>query len=260
MSPFKRKSILSPEKISEHDNSSSASILDYIFTKEPIAEVNLFNLIGHGWIGNSDLSHRASIIFENLNHEYKLLFNCIFWNKDRFQRFCIGPSSCIGHHSFKNGNLMHTIETCEHILNLQNNTPHVHKGLSLILGLLHDAGKADEYEQSTSGKWYLSKRGNLLGHKLTIIEWVVTATTKYNLKFKKDHYECLLNGLSAVANAPEWAGFRPPATFESILLSHADRLSGSQSLFQKTAIKGDFGEKHKHLSSRFFWLSDDGGK
>lgn len=102
----------------------------------------------------------------------------------------------------------------------------------------------------------MSKRGSLIGHKLTIIEWVVEAMAKYQIILKEGHYECLIHGLGAVPNAPDWCGLRQPATHEALLLSHADRLSGTHDLFQQTANESGFGVFHKHLGTRVFTIGD----
>lgn len=250
---FKKQAIEAPKTI-DVEKSSESEISDFLLNKPPSHEVNLFSLIGHHWVADKDLLKRASLVFESLGQEYKLLFNAIFWNKERFMKFCVNPSSRSGHHSYDHGNLKHTVEVCENMIMLLKDSKFASKEIGVILAMLHDAGKAEEYVLTSRGQWVISKRGALLGHKLTIIEWVVTAITEHKITLKEGHYECLLHGLSAVPNAPDWTGLRLPSTHEALLLSHADRISGTHDLYEQTADKSGFGVFHKHLNTRPFTL------
>lgn len=215
----------------------------------PTSNINLFNLVPFGWVSDRDLIRRGAALVNLLPEQHRLLFNSIFWESDRFERFCRQPSSMSGHHSEPSGNLRHTIEVAEEMqkLCLVRNYANLHLGL--LAAFLHDAGKSDEYKPNFKGGWDLTDRGKLLGHKVTAIEWIVSAVTRWNIELPRDHYEGLLHILSAIPFAPEWMGLRAPMTPESLLLSMADRLSGHDSLMSQTiSPNGGFGRFHKHLN------------
>ena len=159
----------------------------------------------------------------------------------------------IGHHAEPNGNLRHTVEVAEEMRNLCRTRSYANQALGVLSALLHDAGKADEYVSNGKGGWDMSDRGKLLGHKVSAVEWIVQAVTRWNIKFPPGHYESLLHIMTAVPHAPDWMGLRQPVTPESLLLSMADRLSGHDDLMELTVNKdGGFGRFHKHLKSAPF--------
>lgn len=97
----------------------------------------------------------------------------------------------------------------------------------------------------------MSARGALLGHKLTVLEWIVEARAKCRVVLQEAHYLALLHALTAVKGAPDWMGLREPVSLEASILSMADRLSGQRDLIGSFAPEGDgFGEYHKHLRGR----------
>ena len=218
--------------------------------QQPTGSINIFDLVPFDWVQDRSLIQRASAILNSISEAHRLLFNAIFWNADRFKRFCIQPSSLIGHHSELNGNLRHTVEVAEFMCKLCTERSFANPYLGILAALLHDSGKSDEYIATNHGSWYMSERGKLLGHKITALEWISATTAKWNIQLPKDHYEGLLHVLTAAPNAPEWLGIRQPALPEAHLLSIADRLSGSDDLMHKTVnISGGFGQSHKHLKS-----------
>lgn len=215
----------------------------------PNADANLFELIPFDWLKDREMVKRAFNILSGLPKSHRYLFNAIFWDANRFERFCKQPSSMNGHHSELNGNLRHTIEVAEEMRNLCLTRSYANKDLGVLAAFLHDCGKADEYMPNAKGGWDLTDRGKLLGHKVSAVELIVGAVTRWNIQLPQDHYEGLLHMMTAVPHAPEWMGLRPPQTPESLLLSMADRLSGHDDLMLQTVSPtGGFGRYHKHLS------------
>ena len=215
----------------------------------PETNLNLFDLVPIDWVEDRSLIKRASTILASLNNDHQKLFNSILWDHYRLKRFCTGPSSLSGHHSESNGNLRHSLEVAEEMQRLCQGRPSVNTSLGVLLALLHDIGKADEYTLTASGGCKMSERGILLGHKATAFEWVVEAINRWNIALPQDHYLAILHVLSATPHAPDWMGLRQPMMLECELLSMADRLSGKDDLmFQTTNHSGGFGRYHKHLA------------
>ena len=162
----------------------------------------------------------------------------------------MGPSSMSGHHNTDNGNLRHAVDVAKMMrencgVRQITNTP-----LAILSALLHDAGKADEYRLNPSGEWKLSDRGRLLGHKVTVIEWIAGAMARYRIMLPISHYMALLHCLTASQNAPEWLGIRKPAMLEAMMLSNMDRLSGTGDLIERCAANDGWGQFHAHIGSR----------
>lgn len=235
---------------SENECTTIARLVAY---ERPNVQANIFDLVPHAWVKDRALVHRAATLLSELPEPHRLLFNAIFWSSDRFELFCRQPSSMIGHHSEPNGNLRHTVEVAEEMRELCSTRSYANQSLGLLAALLHDAGKADEYVANGKGGWYMSERGKLLGHKVSAVEWIVEAVTRWNIKLPHGHYESLLHIMTAVPHAPDWMGLRQPMTPESMLLSMADRLSGHDDLMAQTVSKdGGFGRFHKHLKAAPF--------
>ena len=221
--------------------------------EQPTGSVNLFDLIPHGWVKDRDVVNRGALLMADLSVAHRLLFKAIFWNHARFERFCKQPSSMIGHHSEQSVNLKHTVEVAEEMRGycLTRSFKNLHLGV--LSAFLHDAGKADECFLNEKGGWYLTERGKLLGHKITVVEWIAAAVSKWNIELPQDHYVGLLHIFTALPNAPEWMGIREPAMHESFLLSICDRLSGRDDLVMQTIIReGGFGKNHRHLKTAAF--------
>ncbi|MBI3479561.1 MAG: metal-dependent phosphohydrolase [Nitrosomonadales bacterium] len=222
-----------------------------VLMERPEPWQNLFNTIPHDWVNDRALVRQAARLMEGLPRSYRYLFNAIFWDGQRFKRFCTVPSSVNGHHAADNGNLQHAVEVAQSIQQECQSREMSNVGLGILAGFLHDAGKADEYKLAPGGKWQMTDRGKLLGHKITVIEWIAQAKAKWNLLMPENHYMALLHCLTSSPSAPEWLGIRKPAMIEALLLSCMDRLSGTEDLMRRcTTDQNGWGAYHAHLSGK----------
>lgn len=226
---------------------------------EPNVNINLFETIPYEWIKNRVLILEAKEIISTLPIHFSLLFTAIFWDARRFYQFLNGPSSLKGHHNWEHGNFTHTIEVATNAILLAQDRPSVSRDLLVIAALLHDAGKASEYKFNVQRSCFeISTRGALIGHKMTIIEWISAAIAKYQIVVPTVEYVGLIHCLTAVKGCPEWIGLREPVSHECMLLSMADRLSGQDDLMEQTLpTNPGFGKYHKHLKGRPFLIQDN---
>lgn len=228
-----------------------------ILMERPEPWENLFHSIPHGWVKNRELVMQAAALVELLPRSYRFLLNAIFWDGQRFKRFCTVPSSMNGHHADDNGNLRHAVDVAKMMQQFCQTREFVNEGLGILAGFLHDAGKADEYRLTPTGDWKLTDRGKLLGHKVTVIEWIAEAKARCNLLMPTKHYMALLHCLTCSPSAPEWLGIRKPAMLEAILLSGMDRLSGTEDLMQRCSSRRDgWGSYHSHLNGRPYQIGN----
>lgn len=225
-----------------------------VLLERPDPSLDLFETVLTDWVADRTLVKRASALVESLSPAFRQLFNAIFWDGRRFHRFLVGPSSIAGHHSRRNGNFRHSVDVAE----LAARMIHGHEAacgpLLTLACLLHDAGKADEYGFDRRRQCFeMSPRGALLGHKVTVLEWISAAREKFRIALPETHHLALLHALTAVQGAPEWMGLRKPVSLEAIALSMADRLSGQGDLIERLAPEGEgFGGYHKHIRGRPF--------
>lgn len=220
----------------------------------PSIDVNLFETIPYEWIKARETVKLAKALIACLPAHFAVLFAAIFWDYKRFYRFLVGPSSLRGHHNWKHGNFIHTIEVASNAIKLAEDRPNVCREVLIIAALLHDAAKADEYRQNHQKSCFeISTRGALIGHKMTIVEWIAGAIAQFQITIPTHQYLGLMHALTAVKGCPDWIGLREPVSPECLLLSMADRLSGQDDLIDQTLpVNGGFGKYHKHLKGRPF--------
>ena len=110
--------------------------------ERPEASLNPFDTVPHAWVRDRDLVARARRFWEGLGRPLQHLFNAVFWEPRRFQRYLEGPSSLRGHHNGRNGNFRHALEVAERARSLGSHHAEVHLPVLIAASLLHDAGKA----------------------------------------------------------------------------------------------------------------------
>lgn len=225
-----------------------------ILLERPDAATNLFHTVPTGWVADRDLVCRAAALWGQLPRPFAHLFNAVFWDGHRFGRFVGGPSSLAGHHNRASGNLAHTVEVAEGALALAGAEPLSCPAVLLMAALLHDAGKADEYRLDRSrGRFEMSDRGRLVGHRHTVLEWLAAARAQHRVIVPEAHYLALLHALTCAKGAPAWLGLREPQSLDATLLSMADRFSGERDLVHRHAPgEAGFGRYHAHLRGRPF--------
>lgn len=228
-----------------------------VLLEQPIKGTNLFETVPYGWVKDRDLVKRAKTVMDALPDNLNHLIVSILWHGTRFRHFCNRPASMNGHHSNVNGNLLHTTEVAETVMLNAVRYPKANLGISLAAAILHDVGKADEYNQWNNGTWNMTDRGKLVGHRHTVIEWISAAMATNRIAIQDKHYLSLLHALTAAPGA-EWIGIRAPATPEATLLTVADKLSGESSLATMLANqKGGWGTKHPHRKGNLYTLPAD---
>jgi 3'-5' exoribonuclease len=192
--------------------------------------ISIFETVPIQWVNDRSLIKRAIAIQYQLPPRYQKLINAILWDQKRFRQFLNFPSSLQHHHAIPQGNLIHTLEVCELAQKVTLNET-INSPLLILLCFLHDIGKAGEYwYHDKHQRFYLSKRGQLIGHKLTAFEWVVEVKNKYQIEINDSEWLEILHGITATQGIADWTGFRAPKTTESSLISMIDNLSAKQSL------------------------------
>lgn len=226
--------------------------------ERPEASVNPFSTILHAWVKDRALIARAAQLWEAMGRPLQHLFNAVFWDHHRFERYLDGPSSLAGHHNGRNGNFRHAVEVAERARALASHHTEAHLPVLIASSLLHDAGKAEEYRfNGRHRRFEMTERGTLLGHKHTVLEWIAAARAQHRVIIPEPHYLALLHAITAAKGAPDWLGLREPLSLDAHILSMVDRLSGQADLVARHApVQGGFGAYHRHLGGRPYVLRE----
>lgn len=205
-----------------------------VLLEKPDPEINLFENIPHRWVRDRNLAKRGAALWEALPRGFRHLFNAVFWDGGRFQRYVTGPNLLNGYQHTPGGNLRHSIEVAERALELAASDAAACARVLILAALLHDAGKADEYRMVQQGV-ELSDRGRLVGHRHTVIEWIAAARACYRVIVPEADYLALLHALTCVKGAPPWLGLREPQRVDATILQVADHLAVQRELRGRAA-------------------------
>lgn len=188
------------------------------------------------------------LTIEDLN-----LLRAILAREGVLKKFLSQPASIAHHHSFKHGLLLHTVETCFHALQLVRDnpvdvqysltyschgvnplsglagTPSLNKFISLTIlcSILHDLGKAEEYEDLGNGGYTLTQKGNLLGHVNTVASWISVAAHETSYPCQNALNQ-ILHCITAVNKEYDQSGLRYRKTLLAKMVKEADRISATR--------------------------------
>ena len=226
-----------------------AVVISGLFLLEkPLSQFDVFKTVPTSWVKDRALANRASMLWKSLVGSCQDLITAIFWDGDRFERFCRGPSSCNGHHQEAGGNFRHAVETAEAALALLPQFPNANPSLAITVALLHDAGKCDDYVMQAGRGTRLSDWGQLISHKSTVTLWIGEVHRLVKQQMSQKMLQSLLHAITAT-KGPWELGLRDPKTPEAILLSLADNASGKGDLVARLAAEeGGWGTAHPHLN------------
>ncbi|WP_176958143.1 HD domain-containing protein [Mariprofundus sp. KV] len=119
-----------------------------------------------GFKHSSALYHHVQSIQDQ---DLRRLVDILFADTGLMRGFMSAPASLKHHHAFPGGLAKHTLETLDMASQICATLSKEEHALVISACLLHDAGKAFEY---SCNQKYLSQRGYLLGHEITLLEWL----------------------------------------------------------------------------------------
>lgn len=159
---------------------------------------------------------------------------------DAFMRdYVNAPAARNMHHAYIGGLLEHTLSMAALANFLANHYPYVNRDLLLAGTLLHDMGKAIEYDISKS--FSFSEDGRLVGHIMRAVVLVEKAAAELS-DFPEEELRHLVHLIASHHGTQEWGSPVVPKTLEAILLHQIDLLdSRVQGFFDHLA--NDNGEE-----------------
>lgn len=159
------------------------------------------------------------------------------------------PAAVAMHHAYRHGLLEHTLHMARAGRALLPLYPEVDPDLALAGILLHDTGKAIEYEGTLATK--RSRRGILQGHVVLGYQ----LARKYGIKsrLEADRLERLEHIILSHQGEPEWGAAVYAATPEAVFVSMIDNLDAKMGMVQRALRQAgddsEFSERLPGLSS-----------
>ena len=152
--------------------------------------------------------------------ELRRLVEILFSDRSLLRAFMSAPASLRHHHAWPGGLAAHTAEVVDMACRAASGLSQADRDLLAAACLLHDAGKA--YEYAWRGRC-LSRRGELLGHEVTLLEKLAPVA---DVIWSAGHPKRLmLLHLLTARPAPRWTGIRQPRSPLVAILRFADRWS-----------------------------------
>jgi len=211
------------EHLRSHGDASPIQRLDLL--DKPLPTVNPFDSVPVNWVSDRVLVKRASLLWSQLSRPMQHLVTAVLWDGNRFERFLTGPAALSCYPPVPNANLRHAVETAEHALSLANGLADVSTSVLIAAALLHDAGKADDFRLCPDRDGYAySERGQLVGARHTVLEWLAVARGRDGVIVPDGQYLALIHALTATRGVA-WLGIREPQMIEAAILAVADRAS-----------------------------------
>lgn len=166
------------------------------------------------------------------------------------ETFRWAPAAVAMHHAYRHGLLEHTVHmarACKVLLPLY---PEVDPDLAMAGTLLHDTGKAIEYEGTLATK--RSRRGVLQGH--VVLGYQLARKAGMKAKLDSERLERLEHIILSHQGEPEWGAAVYAATPEAVFVSMVDNLDAKMGMVQRALRQadgnGEFSERLPGLSSQ----------
>lgn len=160
------------------------------------------------------------------------------------------PAAVAMHHAYRHGLLEHTVHMARACKALLPVYPEVDADLALAGILLHDTGKAIEYEGTLATK--RSRRGILQGH--VVLGYQLARKAGIKARLDADRLERLEHIVLSHQGEPEWGAAIYAATPEAVFVSMIDNLDAKMGMVQRALRQADanaeFSERLPGLSSQ----------
>ena len=166
------------------------------------------------------------------------------------ETFRWSPAAIAMHHAYRHGLLEHSLHMARAGAALLPLYPEVDPALALAGILLHDTGKAIEYEGTLATK--RSRRGILQGH--VVLGYQLARKHGIKARLDPDRLERLEHIILSHQGEPEWGAAVYAATPEAVFVSMIDNLDARMGMVQRALRQAgeneDFSERLPGLSSQ----------
>ncbi len=150
-----------------------------------------------------------------------LVTHILLSNNTFLHQFSVAPAARKMHHAYLGGLLEHSLSMANLAHTLSDHYPHVNRDLLVAGALLHDMGKALEYDV-TKG-FAFSDDGRLVGHIVRAVVMIEQAASQLE-DFPEADLRQLVHLVTSHHGTLEWGSPTTPKTLEAILLHQIDLL------------------------------------
>lgn len=166
------------------------------------------------------------------------------------ETFRWSPAAVAMHHAYRHGLLEHTVHMARACMALLPLYTEVDPDLAMAGVLLHDTGKAIEYEGTLATK--RSRRGILQGH--VVLGYQLARKAGIKARLDADRLERLEHIVLSHQGEPEWGAAVYAATPEAVFVSMIDNLDAKMGMVQRALRQAngsdEFSERLPGLSSQ----------
>ncbi|MCA9973632.1 MAG: HD domain-containing protein [Anaerolineales bacterium] len=155
-----------------------------------------------------------------LGQPWRDLLTHILLSAEFMPTFASAPAARVMHHAYIGGLLEHTLSMARLARVLARHYPQVNEDLLVSGVLLHDMGKAFEY--NLQGGFEITEDGRLVGHILRALLLVDRAAIE--IGFPETELQHLTHLIASHHGTQEWGSPTVPKTLEAILLHQVDLL------------------------------------
>ena len=165
------------------------------------------------------------------------------------ETFRWSPAAVAMHHAYRHGLLEHTTHMARACQALLPHYSEVDPDLAMAGILLHDVGKAIEYEGTLATR--RSRRGILQGH--VVLGYQLTRKAGMKTKLDPDRLERLEHIVLSHQGEPQWGAAVYAATPEAVFVSMIDNLDAKMGMVQRAlrqAGEDEFSERLPGLNAQ----------
>ena len=181
------------------------------------------------------------------NDELRMTVRGVF--EEIGETFRWSPAAVAMHHAYRHGLLEHTVHMARACVALLPLYTEVDPDLAIAGVLLHDTGKAIEYEGTLATK--RSRRGILQGH--VVLGYQLARKHGIKARLDPDRLERLEHIILSHQGEPQWGAAVYAATPEAVFVSMIDNLDAKMGMVQRALRQAgeadEFSERLPGLSS-----------
>ena len=209
--------ILVTGRVNSYRNALQITVTDF----NPVETADMTHYLPSSPRTSEDMVVELRQFVQDLNQPWCDLVSKILLDPPFLQEFANAPAARTMHHAYVGGLLEHTLSMASIAVFLAGHYPYVNKGLLLSGVLLHDLGKALEYD--TGSSFEFTDDGRLVGHILRATIIVEKAAHEMD-DFPEDDLRQLVHLVGSHHGTMEWGAPVVPKTLEAILLHQIDLL------------------------------------